>query len=563
MTIRDGGYYPVVIFSNTKIRYGDDLTVSISGGKPNSKFKWKATIITPENPTGALVNDFEVRLNEFGELISTFKKENYTSAGTWVCDINFLGNGVNQTRTVEIVDGVYFPVIEVASGLVRFGDSFTVKLANGRPNAVVPTKTRLNGTLINSTSVSLDSSGNFIVTFTQANYLAAGQWSIECDFGSDGGVKTQNISIVEGIYSPIVTGPPGNVVFGSDFTVSVTSGKPLSKFTSVAKLDDIFISKSSGTLDEFGALEVVFKEINYTSPGRWTLETDFFENGGVKTIAVNITSEFNPVILVPQAPVLFGNNIPVSIVGGRPRSSVTAESSLNGNFISRNTFNLDNQGGYSVSFEKVNYGSPGNWSISVDFGLDGGIKSKNIAIVSEYKPVVTVPLDVVKFGDPFTVTIQSGKENSPVHVKIWHNTVILNDVDIVLDPQGGWSITFEKINYTVAGTWEIECDFGVNGGKILKVVTISHESSLRVYRPTITAPTITVPFGNSFDIVINGGKPGAVVAFRIKLTNANNPNGNLINVGNFPLDLYGSWNATFVEDNYVEEIGRASCRERV
>lgn len=550
--VKDDAYYPVVVFSSNRIRYGDDLTLTISGGKPNALVGWKATIKNALNPTGVLIQDIQVRLNVHGEMITTFKKENYTSAGTWVCELDFLGHGVNRTFTIEIVDGVYFPVIEVASGLVRFGDSFTVKLANGRPNAVVPTKIRLDGTLISSTSAPLDSTGNSIITFTQANYLAAGQWSIECDFGSDGGIKTQNISIQEGIYSPIVEGPSTDAVFGNEFPVKVTRGKPLSKFTTVSKLNDVFISKTSGTLDEFGAFQIVFKEINYTSPGRWTLETDFYENGGVKTIAVNITSGFSPILRVPDAPVLFGNNVPVSIVGGRPRTTVTAETSINGNFISRNSFTLDNQGGYSATFTKSNYGSAGNWSISVDFGVDGGIVSKNVVIVSEYKPVVTVPITVVKFGDPFTVTVASAKANSTMHVKTWHNTAIINDVDVVLDANGAWSITLTKLQYMVAGTWEIELDFGVDGGKIRKVVTISHESSLAVYRPTITVPTIAVPFGNSFDAVINGGKPGAVVAYRTKLTNTSKPNGQIINQGSFSLDLHGAWNATFVKANYVE-----------
>lgn len=550
--IKDGRYFPVVIVSSSKIRYGDDVTFTLSGGKPNALCHWKAILTNAQHPNGLVVNDMHFRLDVHGENITVFKKESYGAAGTWVCEIDFLGNGENQTRTVEIVDGVYFPVLEVASGLVRFGDSFSVGIKHGFPNSTVPTKITLEGTLIQAIDMPLDGSGNYTVNVTKENYQSPGNWKIECDFGTNGGIKSQNISIKEGIYSPVVTGPADPVSYGNEFTVNITGGNPSTKFKSVSKLNDVFISSVMLTLDEFGAFTTVIKEANYNAPGRWTLEVDFFENGGVKIIAINIVSEFNPVLRVPEAPVLFGNNVPVSISGGRPGATVTGESSLNGNFISRSPFTLDNQGNYAVDFVKANYGSPGTWAISVDFGVDGGVLSKNVVIVSEYKPVVTVPLTVVKFGDPFTVTIISGRANSAVRAKTWHNTTIINDVDVVLDASGAWSITLTELHYLVAGTWEIELDFGADGGKIKKVVTISHESSLRVYRPTVTAPTITVPFGNSFDTVINGGKPGAVVAFKTKLTNTSKPNGKIISEGSLALDLNGSWNATFVEANYGE-----------
>ena len=551
VVVGSSSYEPVITIPRYRVRYGEDIIVKIAGGKPNTNFRFKTKITNADFPSGQGINDMDIGLDIDGNHEATYPLAAYLFPGTWEGSFDFGIHGGVMVKAVEVVDGEYFPAIQTPVNPVLVNTSFDIRVANGRAAESFKLDLKFNGILVNSLNFVLDNAGGILLQNVVPDMVMIGSWDLEFDFGQFGGKITRNIPVVEEIYSPILTGPAAPVVHGTDFEINITGGKPNSEFKVIVKLDNAFVNQLRARFDEFGAILITFTEETALTPGRWSGEFDFGVYGGVKKIEVDIIRKFNPVVTYPLGPVVFGADFSISVFGGPPNTTIYAVNNFNGVFVSKLPILLDNLGNYVITYNQEDYMVPGFWAGEMDFGLDGGTVPYTVDIVKDFAPVVTTPLEMVKFGDDFTVLVSKGKPNSAVRTKITYNGQSLGESNFVLDNMGAWVTVVRKEDYLIPGTWVVTFDFGSDGGEITKTVTVSEESSLRVYRPTIMAPTVPVPFGNSFDFVINGGKPGAVVSLSYRLVNSLIPEGTPTMYMTIALDLNGSWHKTYVKNDYL------------
>lgn len=266
--------YNEVVSGPSSAMVGQSITVSISGGKPNTSVSY----------SGSASGSFTLDAN--GNASASFY---FSSAGSYSYTFSFAGTGHSRSYSVNVSN--YNEVVS-GPGSATTGDTVTVSISGGAPGSYV--------TYSGSASGSLYLDGNGYAT-SRVGFPNAGTFTYYFYFYTSGNSRTYQVYVSDPpppppsppapapaptpapapapTYNEVVSGP-SSATRGSTVTISISGGAPNSTGSYSGSASGSFTLDSSGSTTS---------QVPFPDPGTYSYSFYFNATGHTRSYSITIT----------------------------------------------------------------------------------------------------------------------------------------------------------------------------------------------------------------------------------------------------------------------------------